>query len=142
MSHVRKITAFIRAGNLQKVRRVGLVLVGGLVLVSVFSPAFLTAGPPPTICPNCVLRRAVFEVPVGIMAGWLQSVEGGHATSAVIVEDASIDRVQKKHLAGVKYEDITITTGTGMSKEFYDWIKDTPGLQVCTKERRYHRHEP
>ena len=29
----------------------------------------------------------------------------------------------KKHLAGVKYEDITVNCGTGMSKGFYEWTK-------------------
>jgi hypothetical protein len=28
-----------------------------------------------------------------------------------------------KHIAGVKYEDISISCGTGMSKGFYEWIK-------------------
>lgn len=61
----------------------------------------------------------------GKFIGWVSSVEGGHATSDVVVEKLGPDQLQKKHLAGVKYEDITITFGTGMSQELYDWIKDT-----------------
>jgi phage tail-like protein len=57
------------------------------------------------------------------MAGWVNSVEGGHATSDVVNEKVGADHIVKKHIAGVKYEDITITCGTGMSKAFYEWIK-------------------
>jgi len=59
----------------------------------------------------------------GIMAGWVQSVEGGHATSDVVSEKLGPDHIVHKHIAGVKYEDITINCGTGMSKGFYEWIK-------------------
>jgi len=59
----------------------------------------------------------------GIMAGWVWSAEGGHATSDVVVEKLGPDHIQKKHIAGVKYEDITVSCGTGMSKGFYEWIK-------------------
>ncbi len=59
----------------------------------------------------------------GIMAGWVWSAEGGHATSDVVVEKLGPDHIQKKHIAGVKYEDITVACGTGMSKAFYEWIK-------------------
>src|SRR5713226_5524921 len=40
-----------------------------------------------------------------ISAGWIQKFSGGSAT------------------AGVKYEDIVLEVGTGMSKGFYEWIK-------------------
>src|SRR6266571_2407410 len=59
----------------------------------------------------------------GIMAGWVQSVEGGHATSDIVNEKVGSDHIIKKHIAGVKYEDITVNCGTGMSKGFYEWIK-------------------
>lgn len=59
----------------------------------------------------------------GIMAGWLHSAEGGHATSDVVSEKVGPDHIVHKHLAGVKYEDITLQAGFGMSKNFYEWIK-------------------
>lgn len=59
----------------------------------------------------------------GIMAGWVWSAEGGHATSDVVSEKLGPDHVIRKHIAGVKYEDISIQCGTGMSKGFYEWIK-------------------
>ena len=55
--------------------------------------------------------------------GWIQSVEGGHATADVVVEKVGADIIQHKHIAGVKYEDITVNCGTGMSKAFYEWIQ-------------------
>ena len=56
-------------------------------------------------------------------AGWISSIEGGHATSDVVVEKLGADMIQHKHLAGVKYEDITVNCGTAMSKAFYSWIQ-------------------
>jgi phage tail-like protein len=61
----------------------------------------------------------------GIKAGWVWSVEGGHATSEVVQEKVGSDAIIKKHIAGVKYEDISIQCGTGMSKAFYQWMKDS-----------------
>jgi hypothetical protein len=58
-----------------------------------------------------------------VLAGWVQDASGGHATSDVISEKIGPDHVIHKHIAGVKYEDITIHCGTGMSKGFYEWIK-------------------
>jgi len=59
----------------------------------------------------------------GQFAGWISSIEGGHATSDVVVEKVGADMIQHKHLAGVKYEDITVNCGTAMSKAFYSWIQ-------------------
>ncbi|HWX56073.1 MAG TPA: phage tail protein [Verrucomicrobiae bacterium] len=60
----------------------------------------------------------------GVMAGFPESVEGGNATSGV-VENRAPGRGPQKHIAGVKYEDITVNFGTGMSRAFYDWIRAT-----------------
>jgi len=59
----------------------------------------------------------------GLNAGWIQSVEGGGATSDVVTEKLGPDMVAHKHLAGVKYEDVSINCGAGMAKAFYEWIK-------------------
>lgn len=61
----------------------------------------------------------------GVMVGRLLSAEGGNATGVVINEKIGPDYVIKKHIAGIKYEDITVTCGTGMSKIFFQWLKDT-----------------
>src|SRR5688572_5884613 len=61
----------------------------------------------------------------GQHAGWLYSIEGGQATSDVVNEKLGTDGVIRKHIAGVKYEDISIQCGAEMSKHFYDWIKSS-----------------
>jgi len=59
----------------------------------------------------------------GQFAGWIESTEGGDATSDVVLEKVGPDNIQHKHLAGAKYEEITLNCGIGMSRGFYDWIK-------------------
>ena len=61
----------------------------------------------------------------GVNGGWLFSAEGGNATSDVINEKLGPDHIIKKHIGGVKYEDITFSFGTGMSKGTYSWIENS-----------------
>lgn len=61
----------------------------------------------------------------GSNVGWVESAEGGAAMADVVEEKLGPDRIVHKHIAGVKYEDITVICGTGMSKALYDWISDT-----------------
>jgi hypothetical protein len=58
-------------------------------------------------------------------AGALRSAAGGACTADVISEGLSRDGLSKKHVGGVKYEDLSINCSTGMSKAFYSWIKDS-----------------
>ena len=52
----------------------------------------------------------------------LGACDGGGTTSEVI-EDTDPKGVARKHIGGVKYEDISVTCGTGMSKNMYEWLK-------------------
>src|SRR5262249_14790536 len=61
----------------------------------------------------------------GQFAGWIEFAQGGAATAPVGLGKAGPDNIQRKHLAGVKYEDSVVSCGTGMSKSFYEWIKAT-----------------
>lgn len=61
----------------------------------------------------------------GMAAGWLYSTEGGMAQSDVISEKSGPDILVHKHIGTPKYDDITITCGSSMSKVFYDWVKDS-----------------
>jgi hypothetical protein len=56
-------------------------------------------------------------------AGWLFGAEGGGRSAEVVLEKLSQEHHVRKHIAGIKYEDITITCGAGMSKAFYEWVK-------------------
>jgi len=83
----------------------------------------------------------------GILAGWVGSVEGGHATSDVVAEKLGPDHIVHKHIAGVKYEDISISCGTGMSKAFYEWVKASfdhnygrKGGAIITADYNYKEH--
>jgi phage tail-like protein len=58
-------------------------------------------------------------------AGALIGLAGGRVTSDVITEKLGPDRIQHKHLGGVKYEEITLQTGLGMSPKFFQWVTDT-----------------
>lgn len=70
----------------------------------------------------------------GLSAGSLSSAEGGHATADVVVEPVGADGIAKKHLGGVKYEDISIQCGYGMSNPFYDWLSDSISRKVARKD--------
>jgi phage tail-like protein len=59
----------------------------------------------------------------GQFAGWIEPPEGGYGMSDVVVERLGPDHIQHKHMAGVKYEDLIVNVGTGMSKAMYEWIK-------------------
>lgn len=61
----------------------------------------------------------------GANTGVVKSVEGGAASADVVTEKLGPDGIRHKHVAGVKYDDIIVTCGTGMSKSFYSWIADT-----------------
>ena len=41
----------------------------------------------------------------------------------MVTEKTGNDNLTKKHVGNVKYEDITLHCGTGMSRAFYEWIK-------------------
>ncbi len=61
----------------------------------------------------------------GNRAGWLHSFEGGMPTAELVNERTGPDPLTHKHISGVKYEDLTVSFGTGMSKEFVDWITNS-----------------
>jgi phage tail-like protein len=69
-----------------------------------------------------------------ILAGWVSKVSGGGATADVVNEKVGVDHLIKKHLAGLRYEEIVLEAGTGMSKEFYKWIEDSFGVKSTPKE--------
>jgi phage tail-like protein len=59
----------------------------------------------------------------GKPSGWLYSAEGGMPNTEVVMEKLGPDHELHKHISGLKYEDLTITFGTGMSSNFWKWIQ-------------------
>ena len=57
--------------------------------------------------------------------GWLFTVEGGMAQTEVVNEKIGSEHLIHKHISTVKYDDITVTCGPAMSREFYNWITDS-----------------
>ena len=59
----------------------------------------------------------------GVVVGSLQDAGGGYPYADVVAESVGADQIVRKHIAGVKYEDITVSFGAGMGKPLYEWIK-------------------
>lgn len=66
------------------------------------------------------------------MAGFIPSLEGGDAT-ADVVEEAGESCAPGKHIANLRYEDIQISCGTGMSASFYQWLQTVPSCDLTRK---------
>jgi len=66
-------------------------------------------------------------------AGWIMSVEGGLATSEVVTEKIGAEPFAKKHIGNVKYEDVKVTCGSGMSKVFWEWVESSMNLKYTRK---------
>jgi phage tail-like protein len=73
----------------------------------------------------------------GAVAGWIQSAEGGHAAGDAVAQKGTAADM-RKHIAGVKYEDITLQCGIGMSKPFYEWIKASFDKKYIRKDGAIH----
>ena len=99
-------------------RRVSALVVPGLLA------SLLLTGISTSAAPETLPLKVALELD-GQFAGWLSSAEGGQPTGLVVVETPDPAGIARKHIAGVKYEDISLTFGTGMSKDFYQWIADS-----------------
>src|SRR5260370_3841336 len=106
---------------------------GGGMAFFAFRPETLLAGPQIAANHRGYAGGKFGIVLDGVTAGWVQSVEGGHATSDVVIEKMGSDNLQRKHIGNLKYEDIMLICGTGMSKGFYDWIKSSFDRQFLRK---------
>jgi len=61
----------------------------------------------------------------GLPCGFMVGLDGGDPDLAVDLDLVGSDSIQRKHIAGVKYEDFTLQVGSGMGKPMYQWIKDS-----------------
>jgi hypothetical protein len=71
----------------------------------------------------------------GARAGGLQSVSGGGIVSGVYGKTENGD-IRRKRPVDIRYEDITITTGTGMSKAFYQDVAGAAGGGLVLRRGR------
>ena len=135
LAYQTSLTSHRPHSNMPSDRREFLKSFGGVTAAvvagsSLAEPAAAQAQSAPAVN---LLRRPPGRVQIGLFlggadggqefAGWLTSLEGGQAVGDVVTEKVSPDHIAHKHIAGVKYEDITVNCGTGMSKAFYEWIK-------------------
>ena len=60
----------------------------------------------------------------GNSVGYATSVSGGPFKGKITTHNLGPDNIKKKHITTIKYEDITVEVGMGMSKGMYSWIKD------------------
>jgi phage tail-like protein len=68
----------------------------------------------------------------GIQAGPVSGVEGGTPTADVVVERLGPDNIAHKHVGGLRYQDLSFTTGLD-SKALNDWISATLKGQYARK---------
>lgn len=61
----------------------------------------------------------------GKLAGRFSRFSGGDVSADVVVERVAGGQTSHKHLGSVKYGDIVLDCGTGMSRAFYDWVGST-----------------
>ncbi len=67
-----------------------------------------------------MLQQFLLELE-GKLAGRFFGFTGGMAVGDTVVERIGSGQVVHKHVGGVRYEDMVLVCGTGMSRTFYDW---------------------
>ncbi len=67
-------------------------------------------------------------------SGWLFSADGGHVQTESVNERMAGGYPVRKHAGNVKVDDITVTCGTGMTKQFYEWIEDSMSYKHSRKD--------
>ena len=107
-------------------------LTGVALSVGAWKPVFAQESPSLAVTAVSNDKRGFTVAKIGLQlneapAGFLSAAEGGNATSDVVNEKVGADHLVHKHISGVKYEDISVTAGTGMSKEFYSWVQTSIG---------------
>ena len=76
----------------------------------------------PQALPRGTSPLALLEL-AGLSLGYVRSLDGGTAVGQVVEEKLSPDNLIHKHIASVKYEDVTFVLASPMAKDFYEWVK-------------------
>jgi tail tube protein gp19 len=61
----------------------------------------------------------------GAQASWVVSAQGGEAAADVVEETPAPSPIARRHIGPVRYSDVELECGAGMSPQFYDWISET-----------------
>lgn len=61
----------------------------------------------------------------GQFAGYIKKVSGGVTKGEVATHNLGTTNIQKKHLATITHEPLTMEIGMGMGKPLWDWIKSS-----------------
>ena len=69
-----------------------------------------------------VTARCVLELE-GLPCGWIWTAEGGGVTADVMEVRPDLRSPAKKHLGPVKYEEILLWCGAGLSAPFHEWMQ-------------------
>lgn len=69
----------------------------------------------------------------GEALGFVKSVSGGNIVGQVATHNMGPDNIVKKHLATIQHQDISVEVGMGMSKNFYEWIRQSFDKAHITK---------
>lgn len=59
----------------------------------------------------------------GTFAGFIKKVSGGTIKGELVTHNLGTSNVQKKHLATISHEPLTMEVSMGMGKPLWDWIK-------------------
>lgn len=69
----------------------------------------------------------------GEALGFVKSVSGGNIKGELATHNMGPENIIRKHIATIKHEDITVEVGMGMSKNFYEWIRQSFDKSHVTK---------
>jgi len=72
---------------------------------------------------HSVIQNYLLELE-GKAVGRLFAAEGGNV-EAEVIKSAGGSSFVHKHIGSVKYQDLMIRCGTGMARDFYDWLGDS-----------------
>lgn len=122
----------------------GAAAVGGAALASAWGAAERADGqvtaeaaakPKPKPKPEVVTEGAFgpsftgdaffFELDGEPAGNFVQSPQGGVAYADVVAEKIGPDSIAKKHVANIKWNEMSVQCGVAMSKGFYNWMKDS-----------------
>jgi hypothetical protein len=75
------------------------------------------------VTPRVFAEMPAFLEFAGANVGHLQDATGGTCYGELVTDPSGPDRFSRKHLGGIKFDDIDISFGPNMDKRFFQWIE-------------------